>query len=150
MENARFEPQGFERSQEIPFDAAPKFIFELMNPARGNHWTRDTPRYVFGDSTNADGSMWNVGDRWLMVADYDETDLSMKTVLVIPEVEFMIEKATSSADGSGGTILTVDWRVAGLSDDGNQSAKRFFDTHWDGRIQEIRRTYERLLNSNRG
>ena len=43
-----FTPLAIEREHKINFDASPEEVFSLLNPEGGNHWSRDTPAYVFG------------------------------------------------------------------------------------------------------
>lgn len=138
-----FEPLAIERSHTLRFDMAPAELFELMNPAGGNHWARTTPAYIFGSAGMPEGSMWKTRDTWLLVADYDAERLSMKTVLYIPDVEFMIEEARCVASEDGGTVLEINWRVAGLSRDGNAAVQGFFDTHWEKRMERIEASYSR-------
>jgi hypothetical protein len=74
----------------------------------------------------------------------------MKTVLYIPDVEFMIEEVRCQPGADGGTTLIVTWRVAGLSEDGNDAVQAFFDNHWDMRMGMIEETYKRLLAKKNG
>lgn len=136
-----FRPVAIACDHRIQFDAPPREVFALLNPAKGNHWTPTTPDYVFGAADKPGEAMWKWHDGWMVVADYNETSLTMKTVLYIPDIEFMIEEATCIPRDDGGTELHVTWRVAGLSEAGNEAVQNFFDTHWDLRMESIARTY---------
>lgn len=140
-----FEPLAIERRHTIEFTAPPDEIFELMNPADGNHWTASTPKYVFGSRLRPSGAMWAERDGWMAVADYDTHAMHMTTVLYIPDVEFMIEQVRCEATPTGGTTVTITWRVAGISAEGNDAVQAFFDQHWDMRMNMIETTYRDVL-----
>jgi hypothetical protein len=140
-----FVPLAIERQHQIEFRAAPHELFALMNPTGGNHWTASTPKYVFGSPEKPSEAMWMVGDGWMVVAEHNPDALYMKSVLYIPDFEFMIEEARCEPASEGGCILTVTWRVAGISRDGNEAVRGFFDKHWDMRMNMIKKSYDDLL-----
>jgi len=142
-----FEPLAIEKQHRFEFNVAPDELFPLLNPAGGNHWTPSTPKYVFGSADEPSGAMWTVGDGWMVLAEYNPDALCMKSVLYIPDTEFMIEKARCEVSPNGGTVLTVSWRVAGISKDGNDAVQAFFDQHWDMRMNMIKKSYEGLLSA---
>ncbi len=81
----------------------------------------------------------------MVVAEYNPEAMYMKSVLYIPDTEFMIEEARCEPASDGGCILTVTWRVAGISRDGNEAVQGFFDKHWDMRMNMIKKSYQDLL-----
>jgi hypothetical protein len=136
-----FLPLAIERRHTIEFSESPGKIFAMMNPADGNHWTPRTPKYVFGSPEEPSGAMWMMGDGWMVVAEYDPDAMYMKSVLYIPDIEFMMEEVRCQPGPEGGTTAAVTWRVAGISEDGNDAVQGFFDSHWDKRMKMIEETY---------
>ena len=92
--------------------------------------------------------MWRVRDGWMVVADYAPASMTMKTVLYLPDTEFMLEEIRCAPGNQGGTTMTVMWRVAGISAGGNAAVQGFFDQHWDMRMRMIEAFYrDRLENA---
>ena len=140
-----FEPVAIERQHVAHLDAPPDQLLAIANPAGGNHWTTGTPDYLFGSPEEPSGAMWRSRDRWFLVADYDSITRSIKTVLLIPEIEFMIEELRFDPAPEGGTTMHVTWRVAGLPPGGNEAVEAFFDRAWDHRMAMIEESYRSQL-----
>ncbi|MDH3196906.1 MAG: hypothetical protein OEO21_01565 [Candidatus Krumholzibacteria bacterium] len=140
-----FQPVAIERTHTVDFDAAPAEVFRQLNPRDGNHWTAATPDYVFGSENEPARAMWRMRESWYVLADYDEQTLSMRTVLFIPEIECLIEEVRCERNGGGGTTMTVGWRVAGLSPEGNEAVQAFFDNHWSRRMSALEESYRARL-----
>ncbi len=104
-----------------------------------------TPEYVFGGPNEPAGSVWRRGDSWFAVGDYDLKRRVMTTILSIPQTEFLIETMRCEAHPDGGTRVSVNWCVAGVSLESNNVVREFFARHWDARMARIEETYRELL-----
>ena len=138
-------PVAISRRHEFRIDADPDRVFAAANPAGGNHWSAGSPDYVFGNANEPAGAVWRRGDSWFAVGNYDIEKRSMTTVLSIPQTEFLLETLRCDPHPEGGTRVTVEWRVAGVSRESNGAVRDFFAKHWDARMASIEVTYRELL-----
>ena len=73
--------------------------------------------------------MFRIGkDRWYVVAGNNPRDPVYRSVLLMPDVEFMVnEIRLTRGPEEGTTAATVMWRIVGVSENANSATQEFLD-----------------------
>lgn len=143
--NPVFNPLAIEKQHSFTLLATPEKVFNLLSPLDGNHWTRDTPQFLFGSTKKLSSAIYKSGQGYMIIGDWDENKKLMRSIYYIPKTEYMIEDVVCENADHGATKVTVTWRVAGISDESNEAVQGFFDTHWHRRMMNIEHTYRKKL-----
>jgi hypothetical protein len=145
-----FHPQRFERERTVHVNGSPEEVYALLDPGKRHLWTgkKDTRECLFeGWGKTLSGAMYfsideHHGYRWEVMAEDDPENQLMRWILFMPGTELLVAELRCAESSQGGTDLTMVWSVIGLSPDGNQAVKEFFDT--DSFEKQVDKTGERL------
>lgn len=139
-----FEPVRIERERSLQLAGTPDQVFPLFEPKGQRLWTRfkSNTEFLFpGSGETLSGAMFRIvaghGTTWEVVAQHDPQARMIRYVHLEPDVELLVEEIRCVANPHGGTIATIKWSVAGLTEDGNERVRKFMTEHFDEAMDRI-------------
>lgn len=151
-----FEPTRIERDVELNLNAPPEEVFELFSLAgrrrlAGAHAME--MEVVFAGRDGESGTMSRTihpgheyDDAWDVIADYDREAMTMRRVHYEPGTELLVEEIALEPSAHGATRARINWRVVGLTEEGNQAVQTFMDNHFDESMRNLEKGINDLLN----
>lgn len=150
-----FEPVQFEREWTLRIDGAPDEVFPLFTPEGMSLWRGEwDPEYLFSASEMSKaGTMFRDphghGPDWWVVGENDPRKRMIRYVYLMPGVELLVEEIRCREGLHGGTVATVQWRVVGLTERGNELVENFFVNYAEDFMEPRQRAINAYLRSGR-
>lgn len=124
-----FEPLNVELKHTITIGGTPDEVFPLLGPEGSRLLMNTEIVYFFGSGDELPGAMFRIGeDRWYVVAEHNPKDLVYRSVLLMPDVEFLVNEIRLAPGlKERETMATVTWRIVGVSENASREIQDYLD-----------------------